>query len=105
VTLVILVGTIAWAAREGRRRGAARRAAGLPWPDYEYLESRARKSLRVVSIGFAGATVGVVVILASSDHGQPTWPLIVALAVLAAGLTSMWLFARVVLPRRRKEQN
>lgn len=100
VTLVVMAGIMAWSVRDGRRR----RAAGQRL-DVAYLERRLLTYFRLVLLSLVGATVGVVLILASPGQHEPEWPLVLALVVTAAGLVCIWVFARVVLPRWREKQN
>jgi drug/metabolite transporter (DMT)-like permease len=101
--LIVWVGTITWAVRYGRRRARDLREAGQA-PDLQYLERRALIYFWLILVFFVGATTGVVLLLSSPDHPDPAWPLILALGLMAVGLVFIWVFARVVLPRRREQR-
>jgi drug/metabolite transporter (DMT)-like permease len=103
LALLVWVGTITWAVRCGRRRARDLREAGQA-PDLRYLQRRALTYFWLILVCFVGATTGVVLILSSPDHSSPAWPLILALGLMAVGLVLIWVFARVVLPRRREQQ-
>jgi drug/metabolite transporter (DMT)-like permease len=101
VALVVWVGTFTWAARVGRRRSRRLREAGEK-PDLRYLERRLTIYFWLILVCFAGATVGVALLLASPGQLGPAWPLILLLVLMVAALVTIWVYARVVLPGQRE---
>jgi hypothetical protein len=104
VTLVVYLGSVAWAVRYGRRQRRALKARGER-PDLQYLERRLLVSFWAILLCFVGATTGVVMALTGLGYSGPAWPLVLLLVLMAASLVSIWVFARVVLPRRREQQS
>ena len=102
LALVVWVGTFRWAARIGRRRTRSLREAGEK-PDLRYLERRLAIYFWLILVCFAGATVGVALLLASPGQHGPAWPSILPLVLMGAALVTLWVYARVVLPRQREQ--
>jgi 4-amino-4-deoxy-L-arabinose transferase-like glycosyltransferase len=104
MTLVVYVGTVMWAVRYGRRQRRVLDARGER-PDLQYLERRLRRYFWAILLCFVGATAGVLLALTGPDYLGPAWPLLLMLVLMAASLVAIWVFARVVLPRRREQEN
>lgn len=102
LALVVWVGTFIWAARSGRRRARSLREIGKK-PDLRYLERRLTIYFWLILVCFVGATVGVVLLLASPGQHGPAWPLILPLVLMGAALVAVWVYAHVVLPRQREQ--
>ena len=102
LALVVWVGTLTWAARVVGRRTRSLREAGEK-PDLRYLERRLTIYFWLILVCFAGATVGVALLLASPGQHGPAWPLILPLVLMGAILVTIWVYARVVLPGQREQ--
>jgi len=98
MTLVVYVGTVAWAIRYGRRRSHDLGESGA-LPDLRYLQRRLL-IFWAIMFCFVGAATGVAVVLTSPDYSGPAWPPILMLLLMASALMAIWMFAPVVLPRR-----
>ena len=70
--------------------------------DLRYLERRLTIYFWLILVCFAGATVGVALLLASPGQLGPAWPLILLLVLMVAALVTIWVYARVVLPGQRE---
>jgi drug/metabolite transporter (DMT)-like permease len=103
LALVVWAGTLTWAVRSGRRRTRGLAEAGEK-PDLRYLERRLTIYFWLILVCFASATVGVALLLASPGQHGPAWPLILPLILMGAALVTICVYARVVLPRQRKQQ-
>ena len=53
-------------------------------------------------LAFVGSTAGVVLLLASPGQHGRAWPLILPLVLIGAAFVTIWVYARVVLPRQRE---
>lgn len=100
---VVCVGSFLSAARQGQRRTRSLGQDGEK-RDTRLLERRLLVYFWLILVCFAVATVGVVLVLTSAGHRGPDWPLILLVVLMGGALLTIWVYARVVLPRQRQGQ-
>jgi hypothetical protein len=101
--LIVWIGTIVWAVRDGRRRAQAFRAAGEK-PDLAYLPRRLLVHVRLLAICTLGSALGLVLVLRSPSHEAPVWPLVLVVVLVALMTALLWVLARFVLPTWQQKQ-